>query len=93
MAVDVDDSIWFRARQAKKKQFTELGIWEEIAKINPDVEVRVIFSPNRSQPEQVVETLGAKGEFIANPTGSSISKGANYNSLEVETSIPMPFEN
>jgi len=85
LAVDVDDSIWFKQRQSKKKQFTELGIWEEIAKISPDVKVSVLFSPRRTQPQHILETLGTRGEFIAN-------REPTFNSLRVEKTIPLPFK-
>ena len=89
---DVDDSIWFERRQAKKKQFTEMGIWEEISTISPNITVRVMFSPRRTQPAHILSALGTNGEFIANPSGRSIGRGANFNSLEVENTIPIPFK-
>ena len=70
-----------------------LGVWGEISTISPDITVRAMFSPRRDQPAHVLSALGTDGELIANPSGRSIGKGSNFNSLVREKTIPIPFLN
>jgi hypothetical protein len=83
--VDIGDSAWMKARNAKKEHFTKLGIWDEVGKVSPDVEVSVLYSSMRDQPQDVRHALGAFGQ--PDKAGSGPAK-----TIRVEKIVTIPYK-
>lgn len=87
--VDVVDSIWVKAHAEKKDQFTPLGLWDEIGEVSPKIEVWVLYSSMRDQPDSVQKILGAKGELVLQP---STAVDGMLTTLEAREEVILPFK-
>ena len=87
VTVNVDDKPWYKQRKQKEEQFKGLGVFGEIGKISPEVEVRTMVSPRRQKSKHIEKLFGKNGERIG---GKGAQKGA-ITTYELEKAISIKF--
>lgn len=88
LLVDIDDSGWYGEYYEKARKFKGLIDFPGIARISGNIEVSVLFSPMRNQPEDVLSVVGNKGEFIK---GTGAERSGNFTVFRVEKELDIPF--
>lgn len=88
LLVDIDDSGWYGEYYEKARKFKGLIDFPGIVRISGNIEVSVLFSPMRNQPEDVLRILGTKGEFIK---GAGAERSGNFTVYRVEKELDIPF--
>jgi len=85
----VNDSLWYNKYYKDAKKFSGIIDYPGIGKISPEVEVSVLFSPRRDQPEKILKTLGQNGEFIK---GLGAEKSTSFTTYRVSKLVDIPFK-
>ncbi len=89
LIVNVDDRGWYSEFQGKKNQFEGLGVFSDIERISPEVEVGVMFSPKRHQPSRVLGLLGRNAE---NVKGKGAKRTGSFTTYSVSKNVGIPFK-
>ncbi|MBB64744.1 MAG: hypothetical protein CMO81_06740 [Waddliaceae bacterium] len=85
--VDIDDSVWFQEHEANVAAFNDPGIFSSVAEISSEIIVGAFFSPIRDQPQEVLEQVGARGEYIR---GDGAKQSGDLTTYRTDTHIEMP---
>ena len=87
VAVNVDDKPWYKQRKQKEEQFKGLGVFGEIGKISPEVEVHTMVSSRRQKSKHIEKLFGKNGELIG---GKGAQKGT-ITTYELKEVISIEF--
>jgi len=88
--VEVDDHPWYTERKEDERKFAGMGVFGEIGRISDEVEVRVLYSPRRSQPAHVLRATGHNGEHVR---GEGAERSGTFTTYTVERRVRVPFRN
>jgi len=85
----IDDTNWYNKYQELRKSLP--NDWPPISKISDKIDVKVLFSPRRTQSPDILKLLGTKGEFVK---GDSARKHEFLDFMMYKTSkkINIPFK-
>jgi hypothetical protein len=88
--VEADDRPWYTKRQEDERRFAGMGVFGEIGRISDSVDVRVLYSPRRSQPAHVLRATGHDGEHVR---GEGAERSGTFTTYTIERRVRVPFRN
>lgn len=85
--VEINDYEWYNEHIRLVKALPD--DIQPIAKISDNITISVLFSPGRTQQENVLEILGTKGEFVG---GKGASKFGKLTTFRISKDLNIPFQ-
>ncbi len=85
--VEINDYEWYNEHIRLVKALPD--DIQPIAKISVNITISVLFSPGRTQQENVLKILGTKGEFVG---GKGASKFGKLTTFRISKDLNIPFQ-
>ena len=85
--VEINDYEWYNEHIRLVKALPD--DIQPIAKISVNITISVLFSPRRTQQENVLKILGTKGEFVG---GKGASKFGKLTTFRISKDLNIPFQ-
>jgi CxxC motif-containing protein len=90
--VTINDTEWYNRYQKVAKAIP--NDFPPIVKISDIIDINVMYTPARTQPENVVKILGTRGEFVTGKGAKKFGTGTlgQLTSFSVSKELNMPFK-
>ncbi len=88
LEIEVDDSRWYQKRREDERKFAGMGVFGELGRISDEVDVSVLFSPRRTQSQEILRKLGRNGEHVG---GAGARRSGDFTVYEAEEKVKVPF--